>query len=98
MCNCNKNTQSLIIPPMKDMVHGASEIIKTRLHIGVADKDTIQKRRDACRVCPEATRSSDPKFSHTNGLTSRSQCKACHGCFIVEKTKRLNETCPIKLW
>ena len=79
------------------MIHGVGEIIKTQLHIGLADNDTIQRRRDICRFCNESTKNSDIKYINTNGLTNRSQCRLC-ACFLVEKSKRLNETCPLGKW
>ena len=90
--------QKIIIPPLSDMVHGVGQIIQTQLGIGVASTESIEVRRNVCRNCTEATRSDKPQFKKYNGLTSRSQCKACHGCFIAEKTKRLQEKCPLNLW
>ena len=46
-CGCH----SLIIPPLRDMVHGAKEIIKTRIGVGVTTTEEENKRIEICREC-----------------------------------------------
>jgi hypothetical protein len=48
------------------------------------DSDTYDKRIETCKSCPELIK-----------LTF--QCKKC-GCFMKEKTKLANASCPLNKW
>ena len=93
-CGCH----SLIIPPLRDMVHGAKEILKTRIGVGVSTTEEEKKRIEICRECEWATRNVNRLNLPSRGLTTLSQCQRCHGCFIIEKVKRRAERCPISKW
>jgi hypothetical protein len=81
----------------KKVVRGATGLIKAATGIGTVSLEVMQKRRDVCRECPEATRNPDPKFAVNKGLTKRSRCRMCK-CFIAAKTKVASERCPLNKW
>lgn len=90
MSCCGKNI-------IQTVAHGTIGLTKVALRIGIADKETIQKRRDCCRWCEYATKNNNSKYDEYNGLTSRSMCQKCH-CLISAKTQLLKERCPQFLW
>lgn len=63
----------------------------------MADPETIHSRRFACASCPHRTTAPETKLYHLGKLIVRPDgddiCGLC-GCFLSEKTKRLNESCP----
>ena len=87
---CNKTITQTI-------VNGVKGLTKVALGIDIVDKETITKRRNECRLCDHASRSNNPKFNSTNGLTNFSKCDLCL-CFIRAKTQLKTEQCPLKLW
>ena len=51
---------------------------------GLADAETVQKRRDICAVCES--------YDHT-----RNRCRKC-GCMLRPKTAFIGSKCPIDKW
>jgi len=82
---------------VKTVARGVVGISKVIAQVGIADKETIQNRRDTCRFCEFASKSKNPKFNATNGLTNMSTCSKCH-CLIVAKTQLNSEKCPEGKW
>jgi hypothetical protein len=81
-----------------EIVHGAVGLAKAGLQsVGVpidqVSDAELQRRRDICRDCPEATRNPERMHLPTKGLTTLSKCNLC-GCFIAAKTKLASERCP----
>jgi len=69
------------------LIHGASQIVQTRLGIGVVDDETFRARAKLCYECTHAV----PCL----GLIGRKcQCEKC-GCVIREKIQRAAESCPL---
>jgi len=90
MCCCGKGI-------VQTVAHGAVGLSKVALHIDIAADETIAIRRDVCRWCEFASKSKNPKFDSTNGLTNFSMCSKCH-CLIVAKSKLKSEKCPEGKW
>ena len=81
----------------KKIVEGVVGLSKAILHIDRADESTIRYRRRKCRRCPHASRSTDPKYAKTAGLTTLSQCGKC-SCVISAKITIKGEKCPLGKW
>lgn len=81
----------------RDCIHGAIGLAKVAMGVDRADAATIEQRRDICRGCEHATRSSKPKFEANQGLTNMSRCQLCN-CFIAGKTVLRGEACPAGKW
>jgi len=52
--------------------------------MGRVDSETYQKRIEICQSCPEL-------------IKTTFQCKKC-GCFMKQKTKLSDASCPLKKW
>lgn len=65
-------------PTLREMLHGAKEIMLTRLGIGVVADEVAEKRLAICQSCP-----------HNKDET----CGLC-GCILSEKIWRAAEGCP----
>lgn len=77
-------------PTIRQAVHGAKEIAKTRLGIGVATQQVINDRIRICTLCPDAT-------DHPTRKGAKSKCRICH-CYLAEKVRRAAEKCPKEKW
>ena len=92
---CNKN--SIMMPSMKQAVHGIKSLVSLVDVSNYAPEEVIKQRRDKCRECPEATKNEKYIDRPSKGLTNRSQCKQC-ACLIYLKTMIQTEKCPQSLW
>lgn len=79
------------------IVQGVVGLAKVAAGVGLADDAVVAARRNACRACQHATRSTDARYAANAGLTTFSRCLAC-GCFIAAKTKLVGEQCPLGYW
>jgi len=79
------------------IIHGAVALTKVVVGADAAPPAMVAARRDICRECGQATRSSDARFAANKGLTTFSRCHAC-GCFIAAKTRLATEHCPLDRW
>ena len=73
------------------VVAGAKGLAKVALRWGIADKETIEHRRDTCRRCEFSTK--HPTQKTATGLPLVYRCLAC-GCFIAAKTQLAEVACP----
>ena len=71
----------------------------TRALVSPAGADVVAARRDLCRECPEATRTTrqEARFVAAKGLTTASRCLKCN-CFIAMKTMDPAAICPLGKW
>jgi hypothetical protein len=90
MCNCNnKATGSILMPTMKQALHGASTIIQSQLGIITrADPILVAERKDICFHCDKLNRGVLVNKIAVN------QCSVCK-CVIEWKTEILQEHCPV---
>jgi hypothetical protein len=72
------------------MVHGALEVSKTQLNIGVAPYEIALSRAMICKDC-------EFKVNVMVGPLKFCQCSKCK-CLVAEKIKRAKEDCPINKW
>lgn len=79
------------------ILHGAIALAKVAVGADAAPDAVVASRRDICRQCDQATRSSESRFAAHRGLTTLSRCRAC-SCFIAAKTKLKTEHCPQARW
>lgn len=79
------------------MINGVVGLSRVALRVGVADEETIAKRRDVCRNCEFATKNKYRLDHPSKGLTNISKCTMCK-CFIMAKTQLKDEKCPKSLW
>jgi hypothetical protein len=82
---------------LANLARGVAGLAKSGLGVDRPDEATIAHRRDTCRGCEHATRSTDPKYAANRGLTTFSQCSVCN-CFIAAKTLVRSEACPLGKW
>lgn len=89
-CNCNNQNKGKIGENF-NAISATKGILKTVSGVGIANDDTIKKRRDICRNCEFSTKHKDM------GLTNVSLCKKCL-CIVALKTRIDTEKCPLNLW
>ena len=82
-CNGKLDAQKLL--------HGVVGLVKSRIGIGLADPQTIDGRRDLCRVCEHSEKRETPE-----GIKIR-KCLKCL-CFIRDKTRLESEKCCADKW
>lgn len=89
---------------IKPCCHGALGLMKAALQkmglpIDEAAPALTQARRDLCRYCEHATRTTKTadKFVKARGLTTLSRCDLCK-CIIAAKTMLQSEKCPLSKW
>jgi hypothetical protein len=57
------------------------------------------RRRECCRACKHASRSTDPRFDVNKGLTTLSICRvAGKKANIARGTRRADRRCPLGYW
>ncbi len=72
------------------MAHGAVALAKSKLGIGYAAQDVIERRRVICRQCERAV----PCPFNQHRFCWCAEC----GCQLVDKTRLADEECPIGSW
>ena len=83
-CNCT-NSKSIVLPTMKQSIHGAKVIIQNKLGLGLIDSATMDKRKSICMNCDKLNK----------GMVN--QCIVC-SCIIEQKAMNKFETCPLTKW
>lgn len=74
-CNCGK-------AKVTKFATGAVKLAKAELGIGMAEAETIARRRAACEACSS--------WDH-------GKCSSC-GCYTWAKTRLTRERCPLDKW
>ena len=105
MCNCKKSENIPVVQqiktvanlPIQQVVKGVIGKAEVAMGMNLASQETIRKRIDICRDCPESTKNPDPQFIPNNGLTSKSRCLKCT-CSILKKTSWKDSVCPLEKW
>ncbi len=87
----------MVLPTLKQALHGAKQIIKSQLGLNQSTPDVAKARLRECGKCPYASKPMKVMFNPIEGVKTIRQCVRC-SCIIEEKVKSADETCPEKKW